>query len=197
MTEEERYESVSHCKWVDEVVRDAPWVLDAAFLEAHAIDFVAHDELPYPDATGAGEDAYEFVKRAGKFRATQRTEGISTSDLILRLIKDYNAYVLRNLRRGFSRHDMNVSYAQEKRLRVASWAREAAQAELRTLRTGLRERQSRVEKHLRFLWDTARDRRELRTVAASVLHAVKVRARPLPASAHGVVQPVHAARHGR
>lgn len=49
------------------------------------------------------------VKKAGKFKATQRTDGISTSDIIMRLIRDYNDYVLRNLSRGYSRKDMNVS----------------------------------------------------------------------------------------
>jgi hypothetical protein len=46
MNQEERYESVAHCKWVDEVVRDAPWVVDAAFIDKMNIDFIAHDDLP-------------------------------------------------------------------------------------------------------------------------------------------------------
>lgn len=49
------------------------------------------------------------VKKAGKFRAINRTEGISTSEIILRIIRDYNDYVLRNLSRGYTRKDMNVS----------------------------------------------------------------------------------------
>ncbi|GFH07022.1 choline-phosphate cytidylyltransferase, partial [Haematococcus lacustris] len=49
------------------------------------------------------------VKQAGRFRATQRTEGISTSDLILRVLKDYNSYVLRNLQRGYTRKQLGIS----------------------------------------------------------------------------------------
>jgi len=72
MTEDERYESLRHCKyssfscctiiinkcntvshiffiisrWVDEVIPDAPWVVSEEFLDKHNIDFVAHDSLP-------------------------------------------------------------------------------------------------------------------------------------------------------
>lgn len=34
---------------------------------------------------------------------------MSTSDLILRILKDYNEYVLRNLSRGYSRKDLGIS----------------------------------------------------------------------------------------
>ncbi len=43
------------------MVRDAPWVITPEFLEQHNIDYVAHDALPYSDATGQGNDVYELV----------------------------------------------------------------------------------------------------------------------------------------
>ncbi|KAK4254631.1 hypothetical protein QN277_009986 [Acacia crassicarpa] len=118
LTEKERYESLRHCRWVDEVIPDAPWIVTQEFLDKHQIDYVAHDSLPYADASGAGKDVYEFVKSVGKFKETKRTEGISTSDIIMRIIKDYNQYVIRNLERGYSRKELGVSYVKEKRLRM-------------------------------------------------------------------------------
>lgn len=32
-----RYESLKHCKWVDEVVEDAPWVVEDDFIAAHQV----------------------------------------------------------------------------------------------------------------------------------------------------------------
>ncbi|CAD6266099.1 unnamed protein product [Miscanthus lutarioriparius] len=118
MTEDERYESLRHCKWVDEVISDAPWVINQEFIDKHNIDYVAHDALPYADTSGAANDVYEFVKAIGKFKETKRTEGISTSDIIMRILKDYNQYIMRNLTRGYSRKDLGVSYVKEKQLRV-------------------------------------------------------------------------------
>lgn len=37
MDAEERYESLRHCRWVDEVVRDAPWVIDQDFIDKHKV----------------------------------------------------------------------------------------------------------------------------------------------------------------
>ncbi|GMJ00717.1 phosphorylcholine cytidylyltransferase [Hibiscus trionum] len=136
MTEAERYESLRHCKWVDEVIPDSPWVIDQEFLDKHKIDYVAHDSLPYADASGAANDVYEFVKAAGKFKETNRTEGISTSDIIMRIVKDYNQYVLRNLDRGYSRKELGVSYVKEKRLRV--------NMRLKILREKVKEHQEKV-----------------------------------------------------
>lgn len=127
MTEEERYESVRHCKWVDEVVPDAPWVITEEFLREHNIDYVAHDALPYADATLQSDDVYSFVKKLGKFKETQRTDGVSTSDLILRIIKDYNDYVLRNLSRGYSREDLGLSLLKEKRIKAGARMKQISQ----------------------------------------------------------------------
>ena len=120
MTEDERYESLRHCKWVDQVLPNAPWVITAEFLDAHDIDYVAHDALPYADATGQTDDVYGPVKKMGRFKETQRTDGVSTSDLILRIIKDYNDYVLRNLSRGYSREELGLSLLKERRIRAGA-----------------------------------------------------------------------------
>jgi choline-phosphate cytidylyltransferase len=101
MNEDERYDAIRHCRYVDEVVKDAPWSLDDDFLAKHKIDFVAHDELPY--TTGSGEDVYKHLKERGMFAATQRTEGVSTSDIVTRIVRNYDIFIRRNLSRGYSR----------------------------------------------------------------------------------------------
>ncbi len=45
---------------------------------------MAHDAIPY--VTEDIEDVYAFVKKLGKFKETKRTEGISTSDIIMRIL---------------------------------------------------------------------------------------------------------------
>ncbi|MED6213049.1 T-complex protein 1 subunit beta [Stylosanthes scabra] len=147
MTEAERYESLRHCKWVDEVIPDAPWVINQEFLDKHNIDYVAHDSLPYADTSGAANDVYEFVKAIGRFKETKRTEGISTSDIIMRIVKDYNQYVLRNLDRGYSRKELGVSYVKEKRLRV--------NRRLKTLQEKVKEHQEKVGEKIQIVKKTA------------------------------------------
>ncbi|KAF7320838.1 Cholinephosphate cytidylyltransferase [Mycena chlorophos] len=87
MTHAERLEAVRHCRWVDEVVADAPWIIDQAFLDKHQIDYVAHDDLPY--AAEGHDDVYALVKNQGKFLPTRRTPGVSTSELLERIVSGY------------------------------------------------------------------------------------------------------------
>lgn len=116
MTEEERYEAVRHCRYVDEVITDAPWSYGLEFLEKHKIDFVAHDDIPYE--TEDTQDSYKFLKEKDMFLATERTEGISTTDVISRIVKDYDCYLRRNIQRGLSRQDLNISYVKEKSILI-------------------------------------------------------------------------------
>lgn len=117
MTDEERYDAVRHCRYVDEVLRDAPWTLTPEFIAKHRIDYVAHDDIPY--VTKDSSDIYGWLKEAGKFKATARTEGVSTSDLITRIVRNYDAYVRRNLSRGMKRQELGVSFMAEKRIKLS------------------------------------------------------------------------------
>lgn len=115
MNEKERTEILKHCKWVDEVICPCPWIINVDFCRKHNIHYVAHDDAPY---TSAGStDIYAEIKKLGMFKATQRTEGISTSDIILRIIKDYDMYMLRSLQRGYSSKDLGVSKFKVQRIK--------------------------------------------------------------------------------
>ena len=118
MTDVERYEAIRHCRYVDEIIRDAPWKITDEFLEEHKIDFVAQDSTPY--VTSETDDLYKGVKEMGLFVATKRTEGISTSDIVARIVKDYDLYVRRNLERGYTAKELNISFLNEKKILIQS-----------------------------------------------------------------------------
>jgi len=120
MSEFERVEILKHCKWVDEVICPCPWVITIDFLREHNINYVAHDDEPYTSGSAGKSDIYYDVKSLGMFRATQRTEGISTSDIILRIIKDYDMYVERSLARGFKREEIGISSTKAFRIKLKS-----------------------------------------------------------------------------
>ncbi|KAJ2892640.1 choline phosphate cytidylyltransferase, partial [Coemansia aciculifera] len=84
MKEDERYAAVAACKWVDEVVKDAPYVTTLEILDDYNIDFVVHGD----DITTAadGTDCYQIVKDAGRYQECKRTVGISTTELVGRML---------------------------------------------------------------------------------------------------------------
>lgn len=114
LTDKQRIETLQHCKWVDEVIPNAPWCVTPEFLHKHNIDYVAHDDLPY--ASTDSDDIYKPIKEKGMFLTTQRTEGISTSDIITKIIKDYDKYLMRNFARGATRKELNVSWLKKNEL---------------------------------------------------------------------------------
>ncbi|XP_054615149.1 ethanolamine-phosphate cytidylyltransferase-like isoform X1 [Dunckerocampus dactyliophorus] len=83
-TQEERYKMVRAIKWVDEVVEGAPYVTTLETMDKHNCDFCVHgDDLTL---TVDGRDTYEEVKESGRYRECKRTQGVSTTDLVGRML---------------------------------------------------------------------------------------------------------------
>ncbi|MFD4324528.1 adenylyltransferase/cytidyltransferase family protein [Nocardioides sp. NPDC058538] len=83
MTLEERVTVIEACRYVDEVISDAPFQVDDAFLREHDIATVVHGE----DLSPAGAEAvYGAALAAGKLEYVSRTTGISTTGLIQRVL---------------------------------------------------------------------------------------------------------------
>lgn len=83
-SQEERYKIVKAIKWVDEVVEDAPYITSIETLKKYNCDFCVHGSDITVDADGL--DTYRFVKDAGKYKECQRTIGVSTTDLVQRML---------------------------------------------------------------------------------------------------------------
>lgn len=63
----ERCEVMRHCRWVDEVLPDAPWKVDENFCIQRRIDFIAIDEGTTVDPTcdKVRVQGYDDMKRLG------------------------------------------------------------------------------------------------------------------------------------
>mmetsp|Transcript_2621 Transcript_2621/g.7856 ORF Transcript_2621/g.7856 Transcript_2621/m.7856 type:complete len:283 (+) Transcript_2621:74-922(+) len=84
MREHERYEAVRACKWVDEVVEAAPYITDLDFIAKYDVAFVVHGDDITTDENGV--DTYKAIKEAGRYKECKRTQGVSTTDLVGRML---------------------------------------------------------------------------------------------------------------
>nr|XP_039273466.1 ethanolamine-phosphate cytidylyltransferase-like [Styela clava] len=83
--ENERYKMVRSIKWVDEVVEDSPYLPTAELLDRYKCDFAIHGEDI--SLTHDGHDAYQNLKDGGRYKEVCRTQGISTTNIIERMLK--------------------------------------------------------------------------------------------------------------
>ena len=74
-----RIANVAACQYVDEVIPNASWVFDPAWIEKYNIDLVVHGD-DYSDEKK--QLIYKVPIEMGIFRAVTYTKGISTTKLI-------------------------------------------------------------------------------------------------------------------
>ncbi len=106
MNFDQRKESVYHCRWVDEVV-SAPWIPTVEFLDKIGAHYIAHDAEPYPYKDM--KDCYGTIKEVNRFIPTTRTEGISTTDIIVKIVENYDTYIERSIKKKVPINELHLS----------------------------------------------------------------------------------------
>lgn len=76
--------AVEACRWVTKAVPHAPYVTSLPWISHYGCKYVVHGDDITSDSSG--EDCYRFVKAAGRFKVVKRTPGISTTDLVGRML---------------------------------------------------------------------------------------------------------------
>jgi len=87
MNDEERTGAVRACKFVDHIEPNCPYIMTDEYLhkmiKKWKIDYVVHGDDP---CIVDGRDVYESAQKLGKYRTIPRTEGVSTTDIVGRML---------------------------------------------------------------------------------------------------------------
>ncbi|EXJ58823.1 ethanolamine-phosphate cytidylyltransferase [Cladophialophora yegresii CBS 114405] len=95
MTLDERSAACEACRWTTKVIPHAPYVTSLPWISHYGCWYVAHGDDITSDA--GGEDCYRFVKAAGRFLVFKRTPGISTTDLVGRMLLCTKTHFIKSL----------------------------------------------------------------------------------------------------
>lgn len=95
MHEEERYEALRACKWTTFTIEDAPYNTRLKDMERLEVDFVVHGDDISVDKDG--KNSYQEIIDAGKMKVVKRTESISTTELVGRMLLCTMNHQLRSL----------------------------------------------------------------------------------------------------
>jgi ethanolamine-phosphate cytidylyltransferase len=95
MNLDERTAAVEACRFSTRVVPHAPYVTSIPWISHYGCQYVTHGDDITSDA--GGQDCYRFVKKAGRMKIVPRTHGISTTDLVGRMLLCTKGHFIKNL----------------------------------------------------------------------------------------------------
>ncbi|MCJ1355384.1 MAG: Ethanolamine-phosphate cytidylyltransferase [Icmadophila ericetorum] len=111
MTLKERVAAVEACRWSTLAVPHAPYVTQLSWISHYGCWYVVHGDDITSDSNG--EDCYRFVKAAGRFLIVKRTPGISTTDLVGRMLLCTKGHFINSLTRMLAGEDGTDSDSHE------------------------------------------------------------------------------------
>ncbi|GAM87301.1 hypothetical protein ANO11243_053230 [Dothideomycetidae sp. 11243] len=126
MNLDERIIAVNACRWSTKAVPHAPYVTSLPWISHYGCRYVVHGDDISSDSSG--EDCYRFVKQAGRFKIVKRTPGISTTDLVGRMLLCTRNHFIKDLHKvlkGVEGHGSETERAaagDEMRQRIQEYA---------------------------------------------------------------------------
>ncbi|EKG21485.1 Cytidylyltransferase [Macrophomina phaseolina MS6] len=130
MTLAERTAAVDACRWATKSIPHAPYVTSLPWISHYGCKYVVHGDDITSDASG--EDCYRFVKAAGRFKIVKRTPGISTTDLVGRMLLCTKGHFIKNLEKVLAGEEGSGSDEEKKRAgeelkqRITAYASDAS-----------------------------------------------------------------------
>jgi len=100
---DERVTAVEACRWATKAVPRAPYVTSLPWITHYGCQYVVHGDDITSDSDG--KDCYRYVKAAGRFKVVKRTPGISTTDLVGRMLLCTKSHFIPSLEKRLSGDD--------------------------------------------------------------------------------------------
>ncbi|KAF2642473.1 ethanolamine-phosphate cytidylyltransferase [Massarina eburnea CBS 473.64] len=95
MRMDERVMAVEACRWATRAIPKAPYVTSLPWITHYGCHYVVHGDDITSDSNG--QDCYRYVKAAGRFKVVKRTPGISTTDLVGRMLLCTKTHFIQSL----------------------------------------------------------------------------------------------------
>ena len=106
--------AVDACRWASKSIPCAPYVTSLPWISHYGCHYVVHGDDITSDS--GGEDCYRYVKAAGRFMVVRRTPGISTTDLVGRMLLCTRNHFIKSLRKALSGGEGSGSVEERKRV---------------------------------------------------------------------------------
>lgn len=122
----ERTAAVNACRFSTMCVPNAPYVTSLPWISHYGCQYVVHGDDITSDADG--NDCYRFVKKAGRMKIVKRTPGISTTDLVGRMLLCTKSHFIKSLadllagKEGKGSEDERVEYGKQAETRIREYA---------------------------------------------------------------------------
>lgn len=92
--------AVEACRWATRAIPKAPYVTSLPWITHYGCQYVVHGDDITSDSDG--KDCYRYVKAAGRFKVVKRTPGISTTDLVGRMLLCTRSHFIQSLEKVLS-----------------------------------------------------------------------------------------------